>query len=660
MTHTDSADYDAIFIECFRQLWNYTDDSMFIMVAEPNGEFSLFDSNPTSRRLMGLDDNFFGPGLDIRQSWDDDTVESIYDNYREVVNARAPTVVEQHLADDNGARSIWHTLLVPLYDQDNKPTYICGVARNVTVLKEAEQSARIAKQQSDIYNKALSHINENLEAKVYERTQELMRANSAKQRFLANIIHELRTPLTGIIGNTESLLVDGVSAEEVREAASYIHSNSRHLLNLMNDVLDISKIEAGKVELERDSVGLLALFQDVQSIMAPQAKAKNLAFEVCYQGSLPANIYTDETRLKQIVLNLTSNAVKFTEIGRVDVTVSYIDQRLKIVVEDTGIGISPDQTGKLFKAFSQSDNSITRRYGGTGLGLNLSMQFAQLMGGDITVVSELGMGSRFTATVVAPRVPQDCVDLQNVHKRDSAIGFSQRLPQVSGRVLVAEDQPENNRLFCSILERMGLQVSSVTNGREAVSLVSSSAPFDLVLMDIQMPVMSGLDALQELRAMDIRCPVIALTANVMSDDVERYRSAGFDDYIAKPFEMKQFVRQVQQAIENQERSTSLDNETPMNAVPEERDLKQMLRTRFPDYQHKISDAWQHCNLGTLKSEVHQLKGAALLFGFPELGAACQRAEATLVLDGSAVLDLQNVEARIQLLLQSLSDSQEEQ
>lgn len=655
MKHSDAAHYDHIFIECFRQLWNYTDDSMFIMAAEANGEFSLFDSNPTSKRLMGLDEQFFGPGLDIREAWNDDIVESFYKNYREAAQAREPTVVEQHLADEDGNPSIWHTLLVPLYNDQGQSTYVCGVARNVTVLKEAEKSARIAQQQSDIYNKALSRINENLEAKVYERTQELMRANSAKQRFLANISHELRTPLTGIIGNTESLLMDGVSAEEVREAASYIHSNSRHLLNLMNDVLDISKIEAGKVELERDSVCLLSLFQDVQSIMAPQAKAKNLTFEIRYQDSLPESIYIDETRLKQILLNLTSNAVKFTEIGRVYVAVSYRDETLSIVVEDSGIGISREQQDKLFKAFSQSDNSITRRYGGTGLGLNLSMQFAQLMGGDIAVESQLGMGSRFTATVVAPRVSDACVDLQRVNVREPTTGLDQGLPQVEGRVLVAEDQPENNRLFCSILKRMGLQVSSVMNGRDAVSLLSSSAPFDLVLMDIQMPVMSGLDALQELRAMDIGCPVIALTANVMSDDVARYRSAGFDDYISKPFELKLFVEKVQQAVESRVPSDAVAVDKSIDAVPEEQDLKQMLKNRFPDYHQKISEAWHGCNLGILKSEVHQLKGATLLFGFAELGEACRAVEAALKLDGSAVLNLAAVEAQVEILLRFLSE-----
>ena len=483
-----------------------------------------------------------------------------------------------------------------------------------------------------------------------------MRANSAKQRFLANISHELRTPLTGIIGNTESLLMDGVSSEEVREAASYIHSNSRHLLNLMNDVLDISKIEAGKVELERDSVCLLSLFQDVQSIMAPQAKAKNLLFEIHYQDSLPQSIYTDETRLKQILLNLTSNAVKFTEIGRVNVLASYCDEALSIVVEDTGIGISRAQQDKLFKAFSQSDNSITRRYGGTGLGLNLSMQFAQLMGGDISVHSELGMGSRFTATVIAPRVSDACVDLQRVDAREPVAGLAQGLPQVEGRVLVAEDQPENNRLFCSILERMGLQVSSVLNGRDAVSLVTSSAPFDLVLMDIQMPVMSGLDALQELRAMDIGCPVIALTANVMSDDVARYRSAGFDDYISKPFELKLFVEKVQAAVEEGGRPGPLLVDTSLDAVSEEQDLKLMLKNRFPDYHQKINEAWQNCNLGILKSEVHQLKGATLLFGFAELGEACRAVEAGLVLDGSVALDLEQIALEVQRLLRFLSES----
>ncbi|GAA5317432.1 MAG: hypothetical protein AseanaTS_26370 [Candidatus Pelagadaptatus aseana] len=500
MTQSKLDGRDELVLECFHQLWAYTDDVMFIVSVEPDNSFRLYHCNAAARRVMGLDDNARLRQLDLNKLWGSHTIEQLYDSYRQALIAQQPIVVEKEFSQSEGVADVWHTLLVPLFEKGSKPAYICGVARNITSLKDAERTSTMARQQAEIYNKALSRINESLEAKVFERTEELIRANSAKQRFLANISHELRTPLTAIIGNTESMLMGDYTAEEVREAASYIHSNSCHLLDLMNDVLDISKIEAGKLELETGPVNLLVLFYDVEAIMASQAKAKGLEFLIRYREPIPETVHTDATRLKQILLNLTSNAVKFTEVGKVSVLVAFDENTLSVDVEDTGIGISEVQQQDLFSAFSQTDNSITRRYGGTGLGLNLSLQFARLMGGNIEVQSQLGRGSRFRVIVQVEQA-SGRADLNALKARVAEVPDVQPLPQLSGRILVAEDQPENNRLFCSLLERMGLEVSSVANGREAVNLVSSSVPFDLILMDIQMPVMSGLDALQEIHAM---------------------------------------------------------------------------------------------------------------------------------------------------------------
>jgi signal transduction histidine kinase/DNA-binding response OmpR family regulator len=644
-------EHDELVLECFRQLWGYTDDIMFIMMAAADDEFLLYTCNDTARRVMKLDPGTDVRNLNIRDVWSGEVVEFIYDSYRRAMADRKPVVLERKLIDENDQISTWHTLLVPLLNEEGEPAYIGGVARNVTALKDAEKAATLARQQAEIYNKALSRINESLEAKVFERTAELMRANSAKQRFLANVSHELRTPLTAIIGHTDSLLMGDFSAEEVREAASYIHSNSRHLLDLMNDVLDISKIEAGKLELETGPVNLLSLFRDVEAIMASQAKAKDLEFVVSYCGPIPEIVHVDEIRFKQILLNLTSNAVKFTEVGEVSVQVSFSGNTLSVEVRDTGIGINKEQQKELFSAFSQTDNSITRRYGGTGLGLNLSQQFARLMNGDIEVESQLGLGSTFRVTVEVEQFSGQA-DVLEGKQSVAVIPQRQFLPKLSGRVLVAEDQPENNRLFCRLLERMGLEVSAVFNGREAVNLVSSSVPFDLVLMDVQMPVMSGLDALQEFHAMECRTPVVALTANVMSDDVERYKAAGFDDYIGKPFELQQFVSIIEKHLGSpQEQALQ-----PVGLAKEEgqTDLKAMLRRRFPEYHQNIRSSWDELNLGTLKGEVHQLKGASLLFDFPAVGEVCRELEMMLTpVEGR--IELSAIEPKLQKLLSLLQE-----
>ena len=375
-------------------------------------------------------------------------------------------------------------------------------------------------------------------------------ASDAKSRFLANMSHEIRTPLTSIIGFAE-LLLDPAQREADRTAAVHtIRRNGEHLLQVINDILDLSKIETGKLDVELGATDLRALVREVASLTLPRAQHQGLAFEVCAPTPLPPQVHSDGLRLKQILLNLCGNAVKFTPEGAVTLTLRLDSEacQLQFEVADTGIGMTPAQQERLFRPFSQGDVSITRRFGGTGLGLALSSQLAASLGGHISVHSEPGQGSRFVLTLpvmleaVAAAVvwPADWLAADGTANAGGAEGAPRApVPQLQGQVLLAEDGCDNQRLIGAYLQRAGLQATVVGDGQQAVASVLAGR-FDLVLMDIQMPVLDGAGALAQLRAAGWRGPVIALTANVMASDVADYRALGFDDVLAKPLQHQRF------------------------------------------------------------------------------------------------------------------------
>lgn len=353
----------------------------------------------------------------------------------------------------------------------------------------------------------------------------------AKTDFLTTMSHELRTPMNGVIGYLD-LLLQSELAPDQREQAEVIRKSSEGLLLILNDILDFSKLEEGQIQLDPKDFDLHELIQNVANLLRPLADAKGLILKVKVSDNLPKVVYADELRLRQILTNLLSNAIKFSTQGEVAIdaelgSAANDDLILTFSVSDQGPGIAPEHLPKLFKRFSQVDSSISRRFGGTGLGLAISQELCRLMGGEISVTSELNLGSVFQFRI----------------KALTARGHLQAMPSSTApakvrplRILVAEDNPVNQKLVVALLTKHRHSVALVENGQEVLS-IANEEKFDLILMDVQMPIMDGLQATKKLRAtggLNQETPIIALTANVLTGDRAACLDAGMNDFLAKP------------------------------------------------------------------------------------------------------------------------------
>lgn len=384
--------------------------------------------------------------------------------------------------------------------------------------------------------------------------QELVRARDAaeaatrsKSEFLANMSHEIRTPMTAILGYTD-LLADEAELSESsfqRNALRTIQDNGRYLLSLLNDILDISKIEAGSLEIDWQDCPLHDLVQHVYTLLSPRAKEKEIELTLTIADDVPLLVRSDGTRLRQILINLLGNAIKFTSRGFVRVTIGYDQGWLTAEVFDTGTGISEEQLGRLFQPFSQADTSTTRRFGGTGLGLYIVRRLAEMMRGGIEVESEEEVGSKFTLRLPAPIVPES-------KQRVSPEPTLREVRPLDCRILLAEDGVDNQRLIETILQNRGAKVSIVEDGEAAVQTALSAyrcgEPFDVILMDLQMPVVDGYTAVARLRAEDYPGPIIALTANAMSEERGRCLELGCDYFLEKPIDRTALFTTIQAAM----------------------------------------------------------------------------------------------------------------
>jgi len=384
-------------------------------------------------------------------------------------------------------------------------------------------------------------------------------ADRAKSEFLANMSHEIRTPMTAILGYVDLLATGEANTPDApsrAEAVQAIRRNGAHLLQIIGDILDLSKIEVGKFMLEQSHCSPVDTVSDIVRMMRIRAKHKCLTLNLKFRGPIPNSITTDPLRLRQILINLIGNAIKFTEIGGVRVDVSLVrhegQPRLQCIVADSGVGIPERQLGSLFQPFVQGDMSTARRYGGTGLGLAISKRLAIILGGDLSVDSQEGTGSTFTLTIDPG--PIEAARLVQVDGDPAASGVrplpqvSPEVPRLDCRVLLAEDGPDNRRLISYVLEQAGARVSTVGDGEaavhEALAARAAGEPFQVILLDIQMPLVDGYQAAERLRAAKYQGPIIALTAHAMRGDRGRCLEAGCDDYATKPIDRHALVRLV--------------------------------------------------------------------------------------------------------------------
>ncbi|MDP1524361.1 MAG: PhnD/SsuA/transferrin family substrate-binding protein [Rhodocyclaceae bacterium] len=385
-------------------------------------------------------------------------------------------------------------------------------------------------------NRQIEHAREAAEA-----------ANVAKSRFLATMSHEIRTPMNGILGMAQLLVMDGLTEKERHDYARVILNSGQTLLTLLNDILDLSKIEAGRIELAHAAFEPHQLIEETVALFHEQAHARDLVLKSICQLPAGRRYWADPTRLRQMLSNLVSNAIKFTPRGFVHVEVAEVVSAgddaqvlLEFAVSDSGIGVPDDKQSLLFKPFSQVDNSNTRQFGGTGLGLSIIRSLAQLMGGDVGFTSEAGKGSRFWFRICATVVGDD---EESRHNARSASDAESSACKLAGRVLVVEDNAVNRKVIEALLTRLGVSVRCVENGQLAVEALAAGEAPDLVLMDMQMPVMDGLTATRAIRrqegaARTPRLPIVALTAGAFEDDRQHCLEAGMDDFLAKPVNLK--------------------------------------------------------------------------------------------------------------------------
>ena len=477
------------------------------------------------------------------------------------------------------------------------------------------------------------------------------KANVAKSEFLANMSHEIRTPMTAITGYADLLLDPCASASDTVNHVQTIRRNGEHLLSIINDVLDLSKIEAGAMRTELIACSPAQIAVDVASLLRVRAVEKKLRLDVVFETAIPDTIQSDPTRLRQIVMNLVSNAIKFTARGEVRIAVrcDLLAERIAFEVADTGVGLTTEQIARLFKPFSQADTSTTRRFGGTGLGLAISQRLATMMGGQVEVQSLPGRGSAFTVTVTTGSLAGVHLVTDLSEAVVPAVAQTPVLaaaPALEANVLLAEDGYDNRVLIEAHLRKAGARIETAENGRIAVEK-ALAGHFDVILMDMQMPELDGYGATALLRGKGYTGPILALTAHAMAGDREKCLGAGCDDYLTKPIDRSRLYaavaswsaksRQLRPPAAVTAAVTAAANDGPLvSTFAADEEMAGILAgfvAQLPVRAAELSAALAAADLARVARIAHQLKGAAAGYGFaPITDAAAALEAATLAGD----------------------------
>lgn len=444
-------------------------------------------------------------------------------------------------------------------------------------------------------------------------------ANQAKTLFLATMSHEIRSPLTAIIGFSDILRKENIKTKKSASYVESIHRNGQHLLQVINNILDITKIEAGQLDIEIISTSLFTIIDEFNSTVETDAREKGLGFKINYAFPLPELINTDPVRLKQILFNLSSNAIKFTEQGAINININYDQNTGDLIFDviDTGIGLTLEQQNKIFNSFTQADSSTTRKYGGSGLGLNICKQLSRKLGGDISVQSRPARGSKFSFTINTGVLSRDSLiySLNSISLEQKSRCIASNT-NTGGHVLLAEDTIDNQNLIEVYVTDVGASISIVNNGAEAVALCEKQQ-FDLILMDMQMPVMDGIEAIKKIRLSNTTTPIISLTANAMKSDYDKCFNAGANEFLTKPIDITHFNQILYKYLSNVK--------TPKTVKTNSNKLKTIIEKFLNDLSERVSlinrlldeKSWTE-----LENETHKLKAIGTPLGFPEITSIC--------------------------------------